>query len=182
MTAYRSRARRVISSFVMAAFVAAAGGAVPTAAERGRPAPDIRLHDSAGVDLKLSDLRGKVVVVDFWASWCAPCRKSFPALVDLQSLYGSKGLEVIAVNVDQQRRDAEAFLSAQPPGLRIVFDERGTTPKAFQVQAMPSSFVIGRDGTVRFVHVGFTDKVLDDFRREIAQLLDEPVGDAPPTR
>jgi cytochrome c biogenesis protein CcmG, thiol:disulfide interchange protein DsbE len=141
-----------------------------------RPAPEVRLRDVAGKTVSLSDLRGKVVIVDFWASWCPSCRQSFPALAELGRLYASRGLEVIAVNVDQQRRDADAFLAGQPAGLKVVFDQQGAAPRAFDVQAMPSSFVIGRDGTIRFTHVGFNDRTLEAYRREIGQLLDEPAG------
>jgi cytochrome c biogenesis protein CcmG, thiol:disulfide interchange protein DsbE len=168
--AWRIAAAGVLAA-VTGAVLSAAG--VPSA---GRLAPDIRLRDGEGKVVALSSLRGKVVIVDFWASWCAPCRQSFPALTELQDLYGPRGLEVIAVNVDQQRRDADSFLAGRPRSLTVVFDQQGSTPKAFEVQGMPSSFVIGRDGTIRYTHVGFSDKVLEAYRREVSELLSEPAG------
>lgn len=142
----------------------------------GRRAPELRLPDAGGRTVSLSDLRGKVVLVDFWASWCAPCRQSFPALTELQELFRARGLEVVAINVDQQRRDADAFLADRPRTMTIVFDPAGNAPRAFDVQGMPASFLLARDGTIRFAHEGFSDKVLDAYRREISQLLNEGTG------
>jgi cytochrome c biogenesis protein CcmG/thiol:disulfide interchange protein DsbE len=172
----KTRATRLAAILGMAVMGAGGTGAFTAAAERARQAPEVRLRDSEGRTVSLSDFRGKVVLVDFWASWCAPCRQSFPALAELGRLYGSRGLEVVAVNVDEQRRDADAFLAGQPAGLKVVFDQQGSAPRAFDVQAMPSSFLIGRDGTIRFTHVGFNDKTLEAYRREIGQLLDESAG------
>jgi len=141
-----------------------------------RPAPDLRLPAKDGTQVSLSDYRGKVVLVDFWASWCAPCRQSFPALSDLADDFRARGLSVIGVNLDEQRKDADAFLVGQPHSFEVVFDPSGKGAKAFDLKGMPSSFLIGRDGTIRFVHVGYSDKVLEAYRREIAQLLSEPAG------
>jgi cytochrome c biogenesis protein CcmG, thiol:disulfide interchange protein DsbE len=103
------------------------------------------------------ELVGKVVVVDFWASWCAPCKRSFPWWNEMQARYGARGLRVVAVNVDRHRADADAFLAKQTPRFTLAFDADGETPKHFQVKAMPTSVLIGTDGRVLMRHEGFKD-------------------------
>ena len=96
--------------------------------------------------VRMADAKGKVTLVDFWASWCPPCKESFPALDLIQRDYRARGVEVIAVNVDERQKDADAFLAAHPHQMLVVFDPQGESPKAFQVRGMPSSFVIDRQG------------------------------------
>ena len=171
--------RHVLASIVGLLLISVGTGGMGAAREAigpGRPAPDLRLPAADGTLVALSALRGKVVLVDFWASWCAPCRKSFPALHELSEEFRARGLEVVAVNLDQQRKDADTFLVGRPRAFSVVFDQSGKSAEAFDVQGMPASFLIGRDGTIRFAHMGFTDKVLEDYRREITQLLDDAQG------
>ncbi len=138
----------------------------------GQPAPDIRLPRADGTPVSLKST-GKVVLVDFWASWCAPCRSSFPVLDALYQELRDRGLDVVAVNVDERNQDAQAFLSGVPHSMTVVFDPKGTAPAAFGVSAMPTSFLIGRDGRIRFVHEGYTATTIDAYRHEIEQLLAE---------
>ncbi len=139
----------------------------------GAVAPDLRLPNADGAMVSLADSKGKVVLVDFWASWCGPCKASFPALDALYQELRNRGLEVIAVNVDERRSDAAAFLADKPHSMVVLFDPKGTAPLAYGVTGMPTSFLIGRDGRVRFVHTGYTAKTVDTYRREIEQLLGE---------
>jgi thiol-disulfide isomerase/thioredoxin len=152
-----------------------AGAAVlgAQAVSPGQVAPDLRLQTEGGKSVSLAENKGKVVLVDFWASWCGPCKTSFPALDALYREYEARGFEVIAVNLDDRRRDAEDFLADRPHVMPVVFDPEGRSPRAFGLWGMPSSFLVGRDGRVRFVHVGYSAKVLDSYKSEIEQLLAE---------
>jgi cytochrome c biogenesis protein CcmG, thiol:disulfide interchange protein DsbE len=105
----------------------------------------------------VADLRGKVVYVDFWASWCGPCRKSFPWMSELQQRHAAEGLQVVAVNVDEKREDAVAFLAKVPARFTIAYDPAGATPKAYGVKGMPSSALVGRDGQLLWMHTGFNE-------------------------
>lgn len=110
-----------------------------------------------GSAVDLTKLRGRVVYVDFWASWCGPCKQSFPWMNDMHAKYASRGLTIVAVNVDTKVPDADRFLAAMPAQFTVVFDPKGQTPKLFDVKAMPSSYLIDGDGKVVHVHVGFRD-------------------------
>jgi cytochrome c biogenesis protein CcmG/thiol:disulfide interchange protein DsbE len=136
-------------------------------------APNVTLQSADGSSVELSTYRGKVLLIDFWASWCLPCKTSFPALDSLYQEYQPRGLEVLAVNLDERRGDAAAFLGVHPHRLTVLFDPKGASPVAFGVKGMPSSFLIDKAGTIRFTHMGYSSNVDDSYRREIAQLLAE---------
>ena len=126
------------------------------AAEVGQPAPAIALQGTAG-EVSLSAMKGQVVFVDFWASWCVPCRQSFPWLNQMQAKYSARGLQVLGVNVDAKRADADTFLAQVPAKFNIVFDSAGDTPKRYAVRGMPTSVLVGADGLVLQQHAGFRD-------------------------
>ncbi|MFN8063084.1 MAG: TlpA disulfide reductase family protein [Vicinamibacterales bacterium] len=172
---YRFAAARALSVFAVIASVIASSGSPARADARTstRPAPAMKLPTDTGAVVDLSSLRGQVVLVDMWASWCVPCRASFPALDALYRDYHKRGLEVLAVNVDERRKDADAFLAQRPHQMPVLFDPKGTAPEAFGVQGMPTSFLIDRQGTIRFVHEGYTDKALATYREQIEALLKE---------
>jgi cytochrome c biogenesis protein CcmG, thiol:disulfide interchange protein DsbE len=117
---------------------------------------------------------GKVVLLDFWASWCSPCLQSFPWMNELQRKHGGEGLIVLAVNLDQDRKLAESFLGKTPAKFRVEYDASGEIARQFEVQAMPTSFLIDRRGNVRVRHAGFKDKLRQEREQQIAQLLKEP--------
>lgn len=123
--------------------------------------------------LDLEQFKGKVVVVDFWASWCVPCRRSFPWLNEMQEKYGSKGLVVIGVNLDATRADAEKFLREYPPRFAIHYDDDKALARQFDVVAMPMSYVLGRDGEQVTRHFGFKVKKQAEYEAIIAEALDE---------
>lgn len=140
------------------------------AAELGAPAPAFDLPGSAG-NIKLADMKGKVVYLDFWASWCEPCKASFPWLNEMQAKYGAKGLQVVGVNVDAKQDDANRFLTEVPAKFLIAFDRGGGTPKSYGIKAMPSSVLIGPDGKVLFEHKGFHAADKDKLEEKIKLAL-----------
>ena len=126
------------------------------ALEIGDKAPDIRLpYINQKGHLSLKDLEGKVVYVDFWASWCAPCRKSLPELNALREKLINEGFEAYAINLDESVVDARQFLEDIPVGYPVLWDERGKSAELFKITGMPTAYLIDRDGIVRWVHQGF---------------------------
>ena len=123
--------------------------------------------------LDLSAYKGKVVYLDFWASWCTPCRLSFPWMSQLQARYGRDGLVVIGVNVDHDRALADEFLSANRGNFQIVYDPHGALAGKYDFKDMPTSFLIGRDGKVRSVHPGFFPNREENYAADVKALLDE---------
>jgi len=119
----------------------------------------------------LAAYAGKVVVVDFWASWCVPCRRSFPWLNSMHEKYGDQGLVIIGVNLDEARNDAEAFLAEYPPKFEIWYDESKELAREYDVTAMPMSYVIGRDGQRVARHFGFKVKKQDEYEAAILAAL-----------
>jgi cytochrome c biogenesis protein CcmG/thiol:disulfide interchange protein DsbE len=126
-------------------------------------------HASPALDLET--LRGQVIYLDFWASWCAPCRESFPWMNRLQDELGHDGLIVIAVNVDRERADADRFLGEHPAQFRIVYDPDGLLPEKFGVRGMPTSFLIDRSGHVQSRHQGFLVRDSDALAQQIRALV-----------
>lgn len=124
-------------------------------------------NDPLGLDL----LKGKVVYVDFWASWCAPCRESFPWMNRMQSELGHDGLVIIAVNVDREHADAEQFLRSHAAQFRIVYDPQGRLPEKFGVRGMPTSFLIDRNGHIQSRHEGFFIKDSDALAQQVRTLV-----------
>lgn len=119
----------------------------------------------------LEPVEGRVVWVDFWASWCVPCRRSFPWLNVMQHKYSAEGLQIIAVNLDKERSLADAFLAEVPAQFSLRFDPAGDLAKQFAVQAMPSSFLLDADGNVLERHFGFRTADTADYERGIREAL-----------
>jgi cytochrome c biogenesis protein CcmG/thiol:disulfide interchange protein DsbE len=137
--------------------------ALPLAPTPATPAID------AGFNL--DRYHGRVVVVDFWASWCKPCRQSMPWLNELSSRYGGRGLVVVGVNVDAERGDAEKFLRDVPVSFEVVFDPAGSLAKSFKVPGMPATFVFDRDGALADQHLGFKQAQKAPFEARLQELL-----------
>jgi cytochrome c biogenesis protein CcmG, thiol:disulfide interchange protein DsbE len=133
---------------------------------------------SAGVpavdDLDLSGYRGKVVIVDFWASWCGPCRQSFPWLNAMHSRYAAHGLVVIGVNVDRDRADATRFLRDVPAQFELRYDPDGALATRYQLPGMPTSLVFDRSGELVNTHVGFRQALREEREAELNRLLAQP--------
>ena len=138
----------------------------------GEPAPDFELPVLGGETTKsLSASHGKVRYVDFWASWCPPCRVSIPDIVALQRELGGSGFEVIGINVDERIDDALAFLERHPMNYDVLSDPQGATAAAYALPGMPTSFVIDPEGRVTLVHVGFRRGDMKAIRAHIVELL-----------
>lgn len=144
-------------------------------AEQAAAAPACPLAiDASGAPKALAELRGQVVYLDFWASWCGPCRQSFPVMNTLQTELGGKGLAVVAVNLDEEAADAASFLAAHPAQFRVAGGDNTACASAFKVEAMPSSYLIDRAGRVRLVHHGFRAGDAETLRAQLETLLAEP--------
>lgn len=120
---------------------------------------------------ELGPLEGKVIWVDFWASWCVPCRRSFPWLNSMQRKYGEQGLQIVGVNVDAERGAANEFLETTPAEFALRFDPEGRLASAFDVQAMPSSYLLDAEGNVIARHFGFRLADTEEYERTISKAL-----------
>ncbi len=147
------------------------GGAVAHALRAGQAAPEIGLVDQAGRRVDLASLRGKVVLVDFWASWCAPCREELPVLERLYRAHAAEGLVIVGVNVDQSASNMTRFLERNPVTFPVVHDDDHAVAERYEPTTMPSSYLIDRQGVVREVHRGFRAADAAELESEIRALL-----------
>ncbi len=146
------------------------GPAPARALAAGDPLPDIDLPGSP-LARRLSDLKGQVVYVDFWASWCGPCRQSFPWMNEMQRKYADRGLQIVAINVDARRSDADAFLARNPAGFALAFDNKGEAARRLEIKAMPTSLLVGADGRLLLVHTGFRSEDRADLEARLVSAL-----------
>ena len=151
---------RVLLRLVCASLLLAGAANASPAADA---APPVDIHD----------FRGRVVYLDFWASWCAPCRQSFPWMQAMKDTYESRGLTVLAVNLDQNRGDADRFLAQFHPSFDVRFDPQGTVAEHFKVHGMPTGLVVDRHGVVRFTHIGFRPVDEAAYENQLREILDE---------
>lgn len=150
------RRRRARAAAVAAGIAGAALSlTLPAGAlEVGQAAPAFSLNGPDG-SVQLAQFKGKLVYIDFWASWCGPCRQSFPWMNEMQSRYGSQGLQIVGINVDARNDDARSFLAANPARFAIAYDPAGAAPRSYGIKGMPSSVLVGPDGKVLYEHSGF---------------------------
>jgi cytochrome c biogenesis protein CcmG, thiol:disulfide interchange protein DsbE len=127
----------------------------------------------AASPLDLTSLRGRVVYLDFWASWCGPCRQSFPWLQSLENNYKEQGLTIVAINVDTERRDADKFLAQFKPTFAVRFDPQGNLAAQYDIKTMPSSVLIDRHGVTRFTHLGYRPVDSELYAAQVRALLAE---------
>ena len=161
---------RAFSVFVMTMLVAS----LAYAATLSGPAPNFTLQSNAGQQVSLASLKGKVVMVNFWATWCVPCRQEMPHLEALYQRYESLGFELLAVNVEKNNAEgARKWLEETPVTFPVLFDPENQVTKLYKVQTMPSTVLIGRDGTMRFIHHGYKPGYENEYQTEVRALLRE---------
>jgi len=175
---------------LLAAFILVASFAVHGAELRrwdGGPTPALELEDLTGQVHRLADYRGKVVLVNFWATWCEPCRAEMPSIDGLRSALEGQPFQVLAVNLAEPLSRIEKFLGAMPLGFPLLRDRDGSVAKAWRARLLPASFLIGRDGRIRYVAFGELDWTSDAVRARVTDLLKEEgpaqrraARDAPP--
>jgi thiol-disulfide isomerase/thioredoxin len=161
-----------ISFTALASFLLVCGASSARAVEPGQAAPTFQAKALDGKStLSLDSYKGQVIYLDFWASWCGPCAAALPAIDQLQKEFADKGFQVLAVNVDQDVKDARRFLSRRPVGYPSVADPTGSIPTSFDVETMPTSFLIDRNGVVQYVHKGFRSGDEEELRNHIQALV-----------
>jgi cytochrome c biogenesis protein CcmG/thiol:disulfide interchange protein DsbE len=146
---------------------------VAAALDSGSRSPEIGLKDLSGKRIDLASLKGKVVIVDFWASWCGPCKEEMPVLEKLWGKYKGEGLVVVAVSVDKEAGNIKKFLQKTRVSFPVVHDAEHAVSGRFSPPRMPSSYVLDRKGIVRFVHEGYRSGDAAKFEKEVKKLLAE---------
>jgi peroxiredoxin len=136
-------------------------------------APSFTLPSRSGDTVSLAQLKGKVVMLNFWASWCGPCRQEMPLLDSMYKRYSSLGFTLVGVNVDANSKDAEAWLSKTPVSFPVLFDRESKVSAMYDVKAMPSTVFIDRKGNVRYLHKGYKAGDEGEYLNQIRALLKE---------
>ena len=136
-------------------------------------APNFTLKSNTGKNIKLSELRGQVVLLNFWASWCGPCRQEMPLLEKLQQRYSALGFTVLGVNVEEDSSKAKSLLKDIPVSFPILFDTKNTVSEQYKVSAMPSTVMIDRNGNMRYLHKGYKPGDEAQYKKWVKQLIKE---------
>lgn len=143
------------------------------AIELGKPAPDFTLKSNSGKNIKLKELRGEVILLNFWASWCGPCRQEMPYLEDLQKKYSPLGFTVLGVNVDEDIDNGKGLLKEIPVTFPVVFDSNSKISELYKVSGMPNTVLIDRNGIARHLHLGYKPGYEKKYEQEIKKLIRE---------
>ncbi len=147
---------------------------LPLSVSAQQVAPDFTLPTLPdNGEINLSAFKGRVVYLDFWATWCPPCRKSFPWMDEMQAQYGDDGLTIVAISTDRNRKLVEKFIQQMKPGFIIAHDPKGRVAKSYKVSAMPTSYLIDREGNIVSTHLGFRKSDEAKLERRIEDLLDQ---------
>jgi peroxiredoxin len=163
--------RRIFASVAAAALVAFA--AVPALAAAPTPAPDFVLDSNTGKPIKLSGYKGKVVMINFWATWCGPCRDEWPLLESIYKQYQKQDFVLLGVNVEPDSKPAEDWLKATPVSFPILFDTKSEVSKMYEVSGMPSTIIVDRKGNVRVIHHGYKPGDENEYQDSIRKLVRE---------
>jgi peroxiredoxin len=148
--------------------------AVSATADQGLgAAPDFSLPDASGGSVALADFKGQVVLINFWASWCGPCREEMPLLDELSTRYAPLGFTMLGVNVEENSSAANGFLSGTPVSFPVLYDRENTVSKLYDVIAMPSTVIVDRAGQIRYIHHGYEAGNEHDYQDQIRALIRE---------
>jgi len=150
--------------------VASAGASATAVSQR---APDFTLPSAAGTNLRLQEQRGQVVMLNFWATWCGPCRREMPQLDRLYEKYRAAGFVLLGVNIDEDQRNAVGLSSKLGLHFPVLFDSKQKVSRLYDLSTMPSTVLIDRDGRVRFVHLGYKDGYEETYEKQVTELLRE---------
>lgn len=137
----------------------------------GGVAPDFTLKSNSGKNLKLSEFRGQVVMINFWATWCGPCRQEMPLLNRIQEQYRKAGFILLGVNIDDRPEAAQAMAKNLGVNFPILFDTEKRVSRFYDVNAMPSTLLVDRDGKVRYVHLGYRPGYETRYEAQVRELL-----------
>ena len=141
--------------------------------QAGAPAPAFELNSNSGKSVSLAELKGQIVLVNFWASWCGPCRQEMPILEQLNHQYHNKGVALIGVNVEPDTAAATAWLKATPVSFPILYDVDSKVSKLYEVQGMPNTVILDRKGVVRYIHRGYSPGAENEYLDQIRTLIRE---------
>lgn len=161
------------SMLLGAALCIATGSTLASSALVGAPAPDFALKSASGENMRLSEYRGDVVMINFWATWCGPCRQEMPLLDDLYGRYQRVGFQLLGVNIDDDSRRAMNMVEELGVTFPVLFDEAKEVSRLYEVEAMPVTVLVDRSGTVRHVHHGYKPGYEEKYLTEIRGLLRE---------
>jgi len=172
------RSLSVYIAFATALFISSLATSIGAfAAEPGQQVSDLSVPTVGGADIGLRQFKGKIIYLDIWASWCATCVKSLTWMQSLQDKFGKDTFQVLAVNVDEDPSDAEKVLKSINASLLVAFDPTGTTPAALNIDGVPTSYLIGRDGRILSVHRGLNKEDQNEIESQITNQLTKSIGE-----
>jgi len=162
--------RKFVSTLLVTVFAATS---LASSGLEGQVAPDFALKSSTGENLRLSEYRGDVVMINFWATWCGPCRQEMPLLDELYTRYERVGFNLLGVNIDDDSRRAMQMIDELGVNFPVLFDSRKEVSRLYEVEAMPVTVLVDREGNVRYVHHGYKPGYEDKYLDQVRSLLRE---------
>jgi len=164
---------KIKNSIIALVFSVLAASSLASSGMEGQPAPDFALKSSTGENLRLSEYRGDVVMINFWATWCGPCRQEMPLLDALHSRYQRVGFSLLGVNIDDDSRRAMQMIEELGVSFPVLFDARKEVSELYEVEAMPVTVIVDREGNIRYIHHGYKPGYEDKYLDQIRSLLRE---------
>ena len=161
------------NTIIALVFSVLAASSLASSGMEGQPAPDFALKSSTGENLRLSEYRGDVVMINFWATWCGPCRQEMPLLDELYARYERVGFNLLGVNIDDDSRRAMQMIEELGVSFPVLFDARKEVSELYNVEAMPVTVIVDREGKVRYIHHGYKPGYEDKYLDQVRSLLRE---------